>query len=134
MKYSMSLTSKEVRNSERLGDSCIICNNSSCCSNGRVLYITRPTGKKAWESSAWEPPAWAPPNWEVVQPPKGWEPLRWQEAVNHIKSNTDYASYLVMTVSPHIIADSYGDRYIVGSFKNISSVELDHVSVISSHA
>lgn len=60
---------------------------------------------------------------------KGWEPLRWQEAVNHIKSNTDYASYLVMTVSPHIIADSYGDRYIVGSFKNISSVELDFVSV-----
>jgi len=25
--------------------------------------------------------------------------------------------------------DSYGNRYIVGSFKNISSVELDHVSV-----
>lgn len=66
-------------------------------------------GKKAWESSTWEPPAWAPPNWEVVQPPKGWEPLRWQEAVNHIKSNTDYASYLVMTVSPHIIVDSYGN-------------------------
>jgi len=48
---------------------------------------------------------------------------------NHIKSNVDYASYLVMTASPHIIVDSNGFRYIVGSFKNISSVELDHVSV-----
>jgi len=48
---------------------------------------------------------------------------------NHIKSNVDYTSYLEITDSPHIITDSYGFRYIVGSFKNISSVELDHVSV-----
>jgi len=48
---------------------------------------------------------------------------------NHIKSNVDYASYLVMTASPHIIVDSNGFRYIVGSFKNTSSVEFDSVDV-----
>lgn len=48
---------------------------------------------------------------------------------NHIKSNVDYTSYLEMTDSPHIIVDSYGSKYIVGSFKNISSVELDSVAL-----
>jgi len=51
------------------------------------------------------------------------------QAEDYIESKVDYASYLVITASPHIITDSYGFRYIVGSFKNISSVELDHVSV-----
>lgn len=93
--------------------------------------------QKAWESSAWKPPAWASPDWEVAQKQKALESTQEQEATAptenqaeaYVESNTDYASYLVMTVSPHIIADSYGDRYIVGSFKNISSVELDFVSV-----
>jgi len=48
---------------------------------------------------------------------------------NHIKSNVDYTSYLEITDSPHIITDSYGFRYIVGSFKNTSSVEFDSVDV-----
>jgi len=48
---------------------------------------------------------------------------------NHIKSNVDYTSYLEITDSPHIIVDSNGFRYIVGSFKNTSSVEFDSVDV-----
>jgi len=106
-----------------------------------------------WNPSGWEPPqqeeSWELPQqqeettdiaqepWQQVQQEEIPEPTQEQEATaptenqaeNYIESNTDYASYLVMTASPHIITDSYGFRYIVGSFKNISSVELDYISV-----
>ena len=76
-------------------------------------------------------------SWQQVQQQEIPEPTQEQEATaptenqteDYIESNTDYASYLVITASPHIIVDSYGFRYIVGSFKNTSSVEFDHVSV-----
>jgi len=96
------------------------------------------------QEEAWEPPQQqeetletSQDSWQQVQQQEIPEPTQEQEATaptenqtgNNIKSKVDYASYLVMSASPHIIVDSGGRRYIVGSFKNTASVELDSVTL-----
>jgi len=96
------------------------------------------------QEEAWEPPQQqeetletSQDSWQQVQQQEIPEPTQEQEATaptenqtgNNIKSKVDYASYLAMSASPHIIVDSNGFRYITGSFKNTSSVEFDSVHV-----
>jgi len=138
------LNKQEVRNSERLESSCTICNNLRFCSNGRILWITIYTGRMGSNSATknserkpetsqapWQQEAWKQLQEEFSKSAQEREAVESAEnqTENHIKSNVDYASYLVMTASPHIIVDSNGFRYIVGSFKNTSSVEFDSVDV-----
>ena len=104
------------------------------------------------QEEAWEPPQQqeetletSQDSWQQVQQQEIPEPTQEQKAVesaenqtenqtenqaeDYIESKVDYASYLVITASPHIIVDSCGRRYIVGSFKNTASVELDSVTL-----
>jgi len=98
----------------------------------RILWITiytegweviqqQKTAKEKPETSQapWQQEAWKQLQEEFSKSAQEREAVESAEnqTENHIKSNVDYASYLVMTASPHIIVDSNGFRYIVVALK-----------------